>query len=236
MDRCKVLGDDLFSLVVNCMLGAIALSSLLIKRRYFDKLKRTNRAFCMDVSKLFVSGTTGHLLNVAISQSLGGGDIGGDECAYYLVNYLLDFVFGVPLTMYCLNSTLRLSHRQGWTSLQQRGYYNDSFGVWVKQTLEFTGVVAGVKVCLALPLFAMQHSFAKLGGVLVTSLQHDPQLELFVVMLVVPTLLNVVQFVVYDQILMLSEMEDEVRTLSSSEFSLDSSSPSPSDKDFRVVL
>lgn len=228
IEACKVLQQDVFSLMVNFMLGVIALSSLLIKRSWFDRRKRSNWAFFYDVSKLFVSGMTGHMLNVILSHKLD--DTGsGDECAYYLVNYLLDFVFGVPLTVYLLRHMLSLSHSRGWTSLQRRGHYNDSFSVWFKQTVEFTGIVAGVKLLLAVPLFVMQSQFQALGMVLVEPMQHNIQLELFAVMLVIPTLLNVIQFLLYDQILMLSETnsspEHSETSSPRSTFSLDSPCP-----------
>ena len=189
------------------MLAFLALSGLLAKRRWCERPKRSGKVFTLDAGRLLVAGTTCHVLNVLISIYLTDSDF-EDECKFYLVNYLLDVVIGVPLSYSFLFLTTLLAERNQWTSITRRGYYGgdnvslrQSFPVWAKQTLELTCVLGISKIIIVIPLFLFRRNFDAIGETLVSPVQGHPHFELFFVMLVVPMTFNALQFLIFDFIL-----------------------------------
>jgi hypothetical protein len=211
---CKVLPSkhhgQLFSVLVNFLLGFFSLSSLLIKRRWFDKRKRSNKVFILDAAKLAIGGTAGHALNIVLAHMLDETGL-DDECKFYLVNYMLDFLIGVPLSYFIILASSVVAETRKWVSLERRGYYGRplDIGVWAKQTLEFTLTLALSKTLLAIPLFVFKDEFEKVGAELVRPVQAHPRFELFLVMIIVPVTLNALQFVIFDQILLDEHMSYE---------------------------
>ena len=203
---CKVLPTkehgEAFSFIVNMLLGFFSLSSLVIKRKCFDKRKRTNQVFLLDAGKLAIAGGAGHILNILLASGLGDGT--EDECKFYLVNYMLDLLIGVPLSYFIILASSILAENKGWTALKRRGYYGRpvNYWIWAKQTFEFTMALALSKTLLAIPLFAFKDEFASVGADLVRPVQVHPHVELFTVMILVPVTLNAVQFIIFDQILL----------------------------------
>jgi len=217
---CRVVPTQphgqVFSIIVNMMLGFFALSTLVIKRRYFDRRKRSNQVFLLDIGRLAVAGAAAHTLNIALAWGLDSTGL-EDQCKFYLVNYILDVFIGVPLSYFILLFTSVMAVKYGWSSISKRGFYGRpvSYIVWLKQTAEFTFSLALAKLILAIPLFAFRDEFEEIGAQLVAPVQAHPHFELFFVMILVPTTLNAVQFIIFDQLL----SEESTTTLKFSESS-----------------
>jgi hypothetical protein len=204
---CKVLPtggghNQIFSVIVNMLLGILSLSSLLIKRKWFDKRKRSNHVFFLDAARLAIAGGFGHILNILLASALDDTGL-KDQCKFYLVNYMIDLLIGVPLSYIIILGNTIIAERFGWISLRRKGFYGRpiDYSVWAKQTLEFTFSLALAKVLLAIPLFTFKADFEIIGGDLVRPVDAHPHFELFFVMILVPVSLNSLQFVIFDQIL-----------------------------------
>ena len=111
-EQCKLLGP--YSLIFQCLLGILAVSSLVIKRYKEYPNRRPWRIWFFDVSKQVFGALGVHFLNVFLSVISGGeffsillralsddndGGDGDDEspCDYYFINILFDTTIGIPL-------------------------------------------------------------------------------------------------------------------------------------------
>ena len=92
-------------------------------------------------------------------------------------------------------------------ALRQSGEYAEHPGgppscrVFGAQLLSWLGLVACSKLLLAVPMWLLRARVGELGDVLFAPLQADPKVELVVVMVVGPCLLNALQFWVTDNII-----------------------------------
>lgn len=212
--ECRLLSGA-FSYFVQFSLGVLALSSLYIKW----KLERPQRAYKVvvhDVLKQAISACFCHgfnmLLAVALSRKSGDGP--SDECAWYFLNYIFDTLFAVFLAWGLLRALESGAKRFEWTSLQESGTYfttgeyrcfRDKLSLdrtFSMQLISWTVILLLVKGFLAIPLVLLRQQLTDLGNAMFRSMWDKPKTELALVMVLAPCLCNIIQFWIYDQMIM----------------------------------
>jgi uncharacterized membrane protein YgcG len=143
----------------------------------------------------------------------------GDQCAWYFINYTADTLLGIP-TVWALLLLLQAvaRHCRGCSALAQSGDYDPQrrfgaterwhcvkCGTWAVQTVSWICVVLIAKVLLGLTLFPFGKILGRAGLWLFAPLREGghAMLELTIVMVIVPSLLSVIAFWIYDNILMM---------------------------------
>eukprot|EP00941_MAST-03F_sp_MAST-3F-sp1_P005541 g5541.t1 len=138
-----------------------------------------------------------------------------DECAWYAINYVLDCGFGVPVAYVGLLFLAYLAKRFQWESLLNYGNYfvygrKHLWRTWGIQLAAWLWIVATSKVVLALLMWPAGAILGRLGMRLFKPLQPHPKLELVVVMVGIPAILNVIVAWVYDNMLQEKKNENKV--------------------------
>lgn len=209
--QCELLGP--VSILIQSLLGLIAISSLVVKRRY-EHPKRPWRIWFYDVSKQVFGSLGIHLLNLAVSllkskqlllSIMEGGSDGGDEedhnqCDWYFLNLLMDTTIGVPILWFCLFVIYQVCESLEISDIESGNYGKPpKFSSYLKQlTIFFLSVVMMKSILyllLYIPIFIMYADW-------ILSFSDDfPNLQIVLVMLVFPTLLNCFQYYVIDSLI-----------------------------------
>ncbi|KAG3101876.1 hypothetical protein PI125_g14337 [Phytophthora idaei] len=176
-DECKLLSGD-FAVLLQVLLGFIAISVLAIKRLR-EVPRRPLMVWAFDAAKQMVGATFAHVANLLIAivlysyqEELESDEESVDQCALYFVNFTLDTTLGIFLNYVLLSAVVLLALRFSWSSLKTPGDY----GTPVR------------------PLGA----FAVL---LFKPLDKHPDVELAIVMIACPCLMNALQFWIQDNFL-----------------------------------
>lgn len=208
--KCELLGP--VSILIQSCLGLIAMSSLVVKRLY-EHPKRPWKVWFFDVSKQVFGSLGIHLLNLFLSlfRSKGetfvqgdtnGPDDSGDigECDWYFLNLLMDTTIGVPILYFCLVLVYSV-----FEFLKIQGIESGNYGKpphyipYLKQLLIFfialTMMKGVIYLLLYIPIFAIYADW-------VLSWSDDfPNLQIVLVMLVFPIMLNCFQYYVVDNLI-----------------------------------
>ena len=210
-DECRLLVGP-FSLFAQVVLGVVALCSLVIKWRC-EAPPRPVEVWRLDVLKQAAGGFLAHILNVLIAVALASAPeqnarlqnlLVHSECPMYFINFAVDVCFGVPLAALLLFVLERVARAAHWQALQHHGVYGSppSTRVWVVQFLAWLVILLTTKCALAIPLYRYRARLADLADAVFEPLHAYPKEELVGVMIVAPTLLNIVQYNVIDTLLM----------------------------------
>jgi hypothetical protein len=130
-----------------------------------------------------------------------------DQCAWYAINYVLDCGLGVPIIWCLLQATSWAARQWGCRALARTGDY-EALGrdrvcrTWLLQLGAWLWIVAASKVILALCMWPLGAFFGRLGLKLFEPLRPYPKVELVVVMVGLPCVLNVAVAWIYDNMLM----------------------------------
>jgi hypothetical protein len=135
-----------------------------------------------------------------------------DECAFYFLTFFLDTTVGVLISLGILHATISLAS-SGWVyeSWGHPGYYGranvrlKNFG---EQLLQWCLVTILMKVVIAVVVALFSNEFASLGQTIFSPLLDHPRVELVLVMLVGPVIMNSFQFWMNDTILMSSRFKN----------------------------
>lgn len=202
MSSCKLL-DGIYSYLVQVTLGALSLSSLLIKRKYFEYPKRSRKVWIYDTSKQVFGALYAHLVNIIIATKIA--DI--NQCEWYFINYFFDTFLGVYLTYLFIKKINWFAEKRKlhWLytgnydskdsiSTNKKVYYAQLF-IWL---LIITIVKLFIVYCILIP---GKSGLIKFGNFVLGPVQYSTKLELFIVMVVFPLVFNVIQFWVQDNFL-----------------------------------
>jgi hypothetical protein len=201
--KCELLGGS-YALFLQVAIAAFAMSSLLYKRTFLDeKPRRSFQIWSMDVSKQCFSSVAIHISNVGISillaqltpEERSHGGQSGDQCANYLVNFIMDTVIGIFFVWVLLSATSRVAHMYDVPSLKEQGFYDDppSWSFYFSQLFIFLVITLFSKFLLGLLFFYFENEFSFLGRIICRPFDNDPNAELTFVMVVCPSFLNIVQ-------------------------------------------
>ncbi|ETW06287.1 hypothetical protein H310_02580 [Aphanomyces invadans] len=198
LQKCELL-SGLQTYAVQMLLFVIALTSLWYKR-HVERPKRSVEIWMMDVSKQGLGAVVGHFTNILIAISLPHVT---DQCVWYFLNFFIDFTLGTVISL----SLLRLQQEAAlWANfpvLFESGDYGSppSYRIWGIQLAAWLSIIIFSKGIVTSVLIATAHPLSAIGNALFRPLAGHPFAELVLVMIVIPSFLNVVQFWIQDSFL-----------------------------------
>ncbi|TDH72607.1 hypothetical protein CCR75_001031 [Bremia lactucae] len=206
--ECKLLSGN-FAIALQILLGLIAISVLVFKRVH-EVPQRPLMIWAFDAAKQMVGATCAHVANLLIAillysfqGQMQSNDEAVDQCALYFVNFTLDTTFGIFLNYVLLSAVIQLAYRFQWSSLQTPGDYGIPIQLrtWVLQVFSWLFVIMVCKFIIALLIVAFQKPLVTFAGFLFQPLYKNPDIELAIVMIACPCLMNALQFWIQDNFL-----------------------------------
>ncbi|KFV82621.1 Transmembrane protein 110, partial [Struthio camelus australis] len=157
--------------------------------------RRPWRIWCYDTSKQAIGALSIHFANVVLSDLTEE-----DPCSLYLINFILDATLGMLLIWLGVNIVSWIVQRQKYTYLVF-GEYGDPprAAAWIGQCVLYLLIMVFEKTVISLVLLIP--GWTKLQEILLDYIP-NPQLELVLVILVVPFVVNVITFWVVDSLIM----------------------------------
>ncbi|XP_029969551.1 transmembrane protein 110, like [Salarias fasciatus] len=187
---------DRFGVLIQGLLGIVAFSTLMLKRfREPVGIRRPWRIWFFDTSKQAIGALFIHFANVFLSTLTKE-----DPCSLYLMNFLLDATLGMLVIWLAVKLVSRLVEYKEWTLLMF-GEYGDppQAAAWLGQCGVYLLIMVLEKGVISLVLLVP--GWSKLQEVLLSYIA-NPQLELVLVMLIVPFIVNSIMFWVVDSLMM----------------------------------
>ena len=183
---------------------SLCLGSLLLKRHY-EIPKRNFKVFLLDVLKQSSSSSFGHLFNLFSSKYIvlyGFKETVLDECQCYILQYLLDSSIGLMLNLAGIHLVEHILEKYfpALSYLRSGNYYDFrdrnkiKIKYWFAQLSIWMLIVILNKIIALIILLNIYNSL-KNSMVYLFSGITNPHVELFVVMILIPGVLNVIQFV-----------------------------------------
>jgi len=215
-EPCQLVGGS-FAIIIQLLLGVVVLSALFLKR-YWDvcgcKFKNPERDFkvwALDVSKQAIGSCFAHGCNLVLAillsgialQNPGEHPMHPDECAWYFINFLADSFLGIPLSWALLEVVHMIAIRCNLEGLHESGNYGeDMYWTWLMQLIAWLWIVFATKLTLGLLIWPLGRSIGRFGVWMFKPLRDSPQIELVIVMVLAPSIINVFVFWIYDNMLM----------------------------------
>uniref|UniRef100_A0A8C8DZ99 STIM activating enhance n=1 Tax=Oryzias sinensis TaxID=183150 RepID=A0A8C8DZ99_9TELE len=200
-----------FGIFLQGLLGVMAFSILMLKRFREPKHERRPwRIWFLDTSKQAIGMLFIHFANVYLSDLTEE-----DPCSLYLINFLLDASLGMLVIYAGVRVVSAIVEWKQWDSLRF-GEYGEPVqcSAWLGQCILYILIMMFEKVLIMLVLLIPQWKTLDLLSAI-----HNPDLELAIVMLIVPFFVNALMFWVVDNFLMkkhrtkakLEEREEDTR-------------------------
>lgn len=134
-----------------------------------------------------------------------------DACVWYLVNIVLDCTFGLVFEWFLVRLTEIFARKYEIETLISGCYYTRktfdfddyhiNYWIWFVQCFMWCLISSLMKVLVYLIMLMFSDSFQHIGEFLLKDIDDYPKLELVIVMIVIPCILNVFQFWVIDSFL-----------------------------------
>ncbi|TKS70966.1 Store-operated calcium entry regulator STIMATE [Collichthys lucidus] len=185
---------DSFGIFLQGLLAVVAFSTLMLKRFREPKHERRPwRIWFLDTSKQAIGMLFIHFANVYLSDLTEE-----DPCSLYLINFLLDASLGMLIIYAGVRAVSAIVEWRQWDSLRF-GEYGEPVQctAWLGQCILYILIMMFEKVLIMLVLLIPQwKKLALLNPI------ENPDLELAIVMLIVPFFVNALMFWVVDNFLM----------------------------------
>lgn len=158
-------------------------------------VRRPWRIWFYDTSKQAIGALFIHLANIFLSTLTEE-----DPCSLYLINFLLDATLGMLVIWAAIRLVAKLVEHKQWTLLTF-GEYGDppQAAAWLGQCGVYLLIMVLEKGVVSLVLLVP--GWTNLQAVLLSYIA-NPQLELVVVMLIVPFIVNSIMFWLVDSLMM----------------------------------
>jgi hypothetical protein len=158
----------------------------------------------MDAGKQVISQGVAHIMNVVIAYLMSEWD-SENQCVWYFINLMIDCTLGVLFAYLLLKAATAAALKCGLERLRTGEYLlmsdKPDFKAWGMQLGMWCLVVLIVKWSLVGLIFVLRNFLSTIGVFVLSPVESDPQLELVVVMVFVPCLMNIIQFWVQDNFL-----------------------------------
>jgi hypothetical protein len=200
--RCRLLGG-LFASCIQASLALLCIAMLVVKRQY-EHPRRDWYVWFLDVMKQGMGSSFGHFSNIYLSQVIAYTISDADECQWYCFTYIVDCTFGTAINLFFLRIFERMVEQNPVTSRIFRfGDYGDppQLTIFFVQLVVWLLIVTSVKLLILTTLLNFLLPINSWINYIFTGISDNAELELIVVMILVPTLLNSVQFWVTDTFL-----------------------------------
>lgn len=226
--KCELVGT--FSLLTQGFLGLLCLLSLIIKRFYEYPERRTWQVWIFDVSKQVIGAMGVHVFNLLLSilkaqPEINGlkrkkgedcyenDDCTGSPCDWYFLNIVLDCTIGVYVLYLILRFTSHICTKYlGVTQIKSGEYgsntHHPSVRAYLKQLCLYFGslmltkfILYGLVECFESELLWFTSHF-----ILAWLDEYPNEFEIFVVMFVVPVVMNCIQLILVDNFIQNQEV------------------------------
>lgn len=187
---------DGFSVFIQGLLAVLAFSTLMLKRfREPVGIRRPWRIWIFDTSKQAIGALFMHFANIFLSTLTNE-----DPCSLYLLNFLLDATLGMLVIWVGVKVVSKIVEHKHLTLLMF-GEYGDPprVAAWLSQCSVYLLIIALEKSVVTLVLLVP--GWTNLEEVVLDYIP-NPQLELAIVMLIVPFIVNSIMFWVVDSLTM----------------------------------
>lgn len=218
-DQCTLFGS--FGWVLQLILAGLCLLSLFcegyLDKRYREQPRRDLKIFMLDISKQGFSAGLTHIINVIIAVLFSQWEQ-DDPCVWYFINFCLDATIGMLLAVLMLEAMELCAYKMSWHKLRS-GNYCDSenleidLGAWAMQLMLWGSIVSLAKWLVVVVMTLYTKQLSQMGHETLKSLDGNPRLELLVVMVIVPTVLNCIMFWVQDNFLKSTTQQGEGKAL-----------------------
>lgn len=187
---------DPYGLAVQGVLAVLAFLSLVLKRSCEpSKVRRPWLVWFFDTSKQLTGAAVIHILNVFVSELFRG-----DPCTFYFISFLLDSSIGLLFIYGGVKLVSLIAQRRHYETLKFGDYgAPPQCRPWFHQCLVFVILVVAEKIGVTI---LMQLEFWRQVREVILSPITSPTVELFIVLLVVPLILNTFMFWVVDNFTM----------------------------------
>lgn len=214
--QCELM--DNIAITIQVILGILSFLSLFVKR-HLEVPKRSFRIFTLDITKQLCGALWQHILNVGLAVYLQLKVNKGNGCDWYFINFICEIFFSVALTISMQSIISHYAEKYDILILQSGVYlsihdaqyiyrytYEDldkhiNYKVWFIQLVIWIMIVTISK----LTVFGLEYYFADeiitIGINILLVFYGHPVIELIVVMMIVPFVLNCVQYWVQDNVL-----------------------------------
>ncbi|WPK24728.1 hypothetical protein PUMCH_002012 [Australozyma saopauloensis] len=228
--KCELVGT--FSLFTQAFLGLLCILSLIIKRFYEYPERRTWQVWFFDVSKQIIGAMGVHVFNLLLSILKAQPDINvakkksddcyenddctGSPCDWYFLNIVLDCTIGVYVLYLVLRFVSFVCKKYLHVTQIESGEYGPnphrpSVRAYLKQLSLYFGSLMVTKFVL----YGLVECFESellwfTSNILLSWLNEYPnELEIFIVMFVVPVVMNCIQLVLVDNFIQNQEMHQK---------------------------
>ncbi|KAL0210745.1 hypothetical protein P9112_009043 [Eukaryota sp. TZLM1-RC] len=207
--QCDLVG--IFSVLVQSLMGALALSYLLYLR-FRERPLRPWRVWFFDVSKSVFSSFLQHFLNIFIA--LFFGETGDTSCGFYVVVSSADTFFGTFLNfLFHRAFQVIFVTKMGYIKLKS-GYYGANPNVpdlsyWIPQMIAWLSIVVVTKLILAFGISLWIPVLTAFTEWIMLPLEKYPRIELLFVMVFIPLFLNLFYFGVTYHMLKMKKLGKE---------------------------
>jgi hypothetical protein len=189
-------------MLIQLFLAIMVLATLSYKR-WRETPKRSWAVWCMDTSKQGFAMGMQHFVNVALAVAFAHGQTDAGECAWYITNFTITVFCGLFILKGYMKIQCLLVEKYGFNILRSGDYGQPPrFQIWFVQMLLWCFVSCAEKcltaVCVILPLRDTLDGAIALAE---APLKPYPKTELVLVMVVAPTLLNVLFAWVVDNLI-----------------------------------
>jgi len=191
-----------YAMLVQGLLVVAGVGTLLFKR-WCERPRRPWLVWFFDASKQAVSGGLQHLINLVFGVLFAQHST-ASECAWYLVDFCIFVVCGIFILSGFVAAYRRIVERYQLTMLRSGEYGNPpSWKPWALQ-MSIWGVLSCVEklitaLCVIVPL---RTHLDALAAWIEQPVRDHPEIELPIVMLLAPTVLNMAFFVIVDNLIM----------------------------------
>ncbi|KAJ1659392.1 hypothetical protein IWQ61_001524 [Dispira simplex] len=198
--NCKLM--DGFAIFIQSLLGVIAISTLFIKRQH-EVPRRPFMIWFFDVSKQASGSAMMHVLNLVAAHMSGRSSReNSNPCIWYFMNLVLDTTVGVYILYLYLKLIQKVVRQLQLTDMESGNYGTPPrVRIWAKQSIAFFVALLLMKLTVTIAL-AVFPSLAIVGRIFLAPFRQvgDPRIQVVMVMLVVPLIMNIVQFWLIDQV------------------------------------
>ena len=202
--HCTLLGGW-FAVFIQLGLAVLCIMTLVYKR-YGEHPKRDWVVWSLDVMKQGFGATYGHFANILMSATIAKGLPSGDECQWYCLNFVIDSTFGTffNISILMVVELIMSKYSKGKSKECLRfGAYGSppSLNSWFGQLIVWIIIISLGKLIILPVLIYLSSPLNDIISIVFSSMSNYPDVELVIVMVIVPLILNTLQFWLQDSYL-----------------------------------
>lgn len=188
MTSCKLLSNG-FPLLVQICLGLICLAVLFYKR-YNEMPRRPIKIWILDTIKQAISALVGHFISMFYSIIFTSTE--GNECAMYLLVFIIDNFLGITIAYYGLKYVKIYAEDNNKLDLISGNYGNPiSYKIWGIQAIIWSGIVLIARILCGLTIYSFQNQLTSLSNTIYQPFNEEPDMFLVLVMIICPMMINI---------------------------------------------